>query len=201
MTKKKKKKKKKKFLRYFADSYLGNGSRDFVKNLKRGLPYMEANSTVKWVLFGQNITELRMHENHDFVVPDDILAPFAHVPFLGLHNILLCVLIKNSQTVKKKVQPMQKDSMKKVVKSRVTSQKWLWWSDNGKTFNNNNSGKFELPLPTGNQHQDPPELLLLKILPLSENHSHFWATTFDFTSFFMLPFLHGLYFFLQFGYF
>jgi len=31
--------------------------------------------------------------------------------------------------------------MKKVVKSKVVAQKWLWWSDNGKFFNNNNSGK------------------------------------------------------------
>ena len=36
-----------------------------------------------------------------------------------------------------------------------------------------------------------PELLLLKILPLSDHHSHFWAATFDFTTSFMLPFLHG----------
>jgi len=33
-----------------------------------------------------------------------------------------------------------------------------------------------------------PELLLLKILPLSDHHSHFWAATFDFTTFFMLLF-------------
>ena len=33
-----------------------------------------------------------------------------------------------------------------------------------------------------------PELLLLKNLPLSDHHSHFWAATFDFTTFFMLPF-------------
>ena len=37
---------------------------------------------------------------------------------------------------------MQKNSMKKVVKSKVSAQKWLWWSDNGKIFNNNNSGEF-----------------------------------------------------------
>ena len=30
--------------------------------------------------------------------------------------------------------------MKKVVKSKVVAQKWLWWSDNGKIFNDNNSG-------------------------------------------------------------
>jgi len=64
---------------------------------------------------------------------------------------------------------MQKSSMKKVVKSKVAAQKWLWWSDNGKIFNNNNSGKFSLPI------HNSPELLLLKILPLSDHHSHFWA--------------------------
>jgi len=32
-------------------------------------------------------------------------------------------------------------------------------------------------------------------LPLSNNHSHFWAVTFDFTTFFMLHFLHGPHFF------
>jgi len=37
-----------------------------------------------------------------------------------------------------------------------------------------------------------PELLLLKILPISDHHSHFWAATFDFTTFFMLLFLHEL---------
>ena len=29
---------------------------------------------------------------------------------------------------------MQKGIMKKVVKSKVVAQKWLWWSDNGKIF-------------------------------------------------------------------
>jgi len=33
------------------------------------------------------------------------------------------------------------------------------------------------------------ELLLLKILPLSYHHSHFLATTLDFTSFFTMAFL------------
>ena len=37
---------------------------------------------------------------------------------------------------------MQQSSMKKVVKSKVAAQKWLWWSDNGKIFYNNNSGEF-----------------------------------------------------------
>jgi len=71
--------------------------------------------------------------------------------------------------------------MKKVVKSKVAAQKWLWWSDNGKIFKNNNSGEFV---------SDPnlPKLLLLKIFPLSDHHSHFWAATFDFATFFMLLF-------------
>jgi len=77
------------------------------------------------------------------------------------------------------------------VKSNVVAQKWLWWSDNSKIFNKNNSGEFVLPHPTGNQHQNSLELLLLKILPLSDHHSHFWATTFEFTTFFKLYFLHG----------
>ena len=47
--------------------------------------------------------------------------------------------------------------MKKVVKSKVAAQKWLWWSDNGKIFNNNNSGEFD---PTGNHHQNSPELFI-----------------------------------------
>ena len=38
---------------------------------------------------------------------------------------------------------MQKKQHEKVVKSKVAAQKWLWWSDNG---NNNNSGKFVLPI-------------------------------------------------------
>ena len=36
---------------------------------------------------------------------------------------------------------------KKVVKSKVAAQKWLWWCDNGKIFNKNNSGEFVLPPP------------------------------------------------------
>ena len=108
-------------------------------------------------------------------------------------SLLCCYynLHKNSQTVKKRCGLCKKGSMKKVVKSKVAVQKWLWWSDNGKIFNNNNSVEFLLPLPTGNCHQNSPELLLLKILPLSDHHSYFWAATFDFTTFFMLPFFHG----------
>ena len=37
----------------------------------------------------------------------------------------------------------------------------MYLPDIGKIFNNNNSGEFVLPPPTGNQYQNAPELLLL----------------------------------------
>jgi len=94
---------------------------------------------------------------------------------------------------KKRCGPCKKG---KVVKSKVAAQKWLWWSDNGKNFNNKNfnnniSGEFWCRFPVGGVNTNLPEMLLLKFLPLSDHRSHFWATTFDFTTFFMLPFLHG----------
>ena len=46
---------------------------------------------------------------------------------------------QNQPNCKKRCGPC---SMKKVVKSKVAAQKWLWWSDNGKIFNNSNSGEF-----------------------------------------------------------
>jgi len=80
--------------------------------------------------------------------------------------------------------------VKKVVKSKVVVQKWLWWSDNGKIFNSNNSGEFWwCQFPVGGGNTNLPELLL------SDHQSHFWAAIFDFTTFFMLPFLHGPHFF------
>ena len=51
-------------------------------------------------------------------------------------------LHKNSQTVKKGVAHEEKQH-EKVVKSKIAAQKWLWWSDNGKIFDN---GKFLLPI-------------------------------------------------------
>jgi len=60
-------------------------------------------------------------------------------------------------------------------------------------------GKFLLPPPTGNHHQNSPELLLLKILPLSDHHSHLWASTFDFRTFLCCLFAWAAPFFLQFG--
>ena len=56
-----------------------------------------------------------------------------------------------------------------------------------------------LRFQVGGGNTNLPEMLLLKFLSLSDHHSHFWAATFDFTTFFMLPFLHGLHLFLQFG--
>jgi len=57
-----------------------------------------------------------------------------------------------------------------------------------KIFNNNNLCEFWCRLPVGGGNTNS---LLSKILPLSDHHSHFWATTSDFKTFFMLPFLHG----------
>ena len=55
----------------------------------------------------------------------------------------------------------------------------------GKNFNNN-SGEF---CAKAKRHQNSPELLLLKFLPLTYHHSHFLAATLDFTSFFIIAFL------------
>ena len=54
---------------------------------------MEANSTVNLVPFGYGITELRMRENHDFVVPVNILTPLRAPSFLGPHGTPPCFLI------------------------------------------------------------------------------------------------------------
>ena len=91
---------------------------------------------------------------------------------------------------KKRCGPCKKRQHEKVVKSKMAAQKWPWWSDNGKIFNSNNSGEFWCRFPIGGGNTNSPELLLLKILPLSDHHDHFWAATFDFTTF-----LHVLHFF------
>ena len=44
-------------------------------------------------------------------------------------------------------------------------------------------------------HQNSPELLLSKFLPLTYHHSHFLAATLDFTSFFTIAFLRAALFF------
>jgi len=69
---KKKKKKTKKFLRNFADSYLGNGFRNLPQIGNAASPA----STVNLKPFGEDNTELRMHENCKFVIPFSILTPF-----------------------------------------------------------------------------------------------------------------------------
>jgi len=53
---------------------------------------------------------------------------------------------------------------KQVVKAKVVAQKWLWWSDDGKIFNNNNSGEFELAI------QICLTCCYLNFLPLSDHH-------------------------------
>ena len=45
------------------------------------------------------------------------------------------------------------------------------------------------------RHKNSPELPLLKFLPLTYHHSHFLATTLDFTSFFIIAFLRAAHFF------
>ena len=45
--------------------------------------------------------------------------------------------------------------------------------------------------------QNSPELSLLKFLPLTYHHSHFLATTLDFTSFFTIAFLRAALFFYR----
>jgi len=50
------------------------------------------------------------------------------------------IYTKKQLNCKKRCGLCKKGSMKKVVKSKVAAKKWLWWSDNGKIFNNNNSG-------------------------------------------------------------
>ena len=95
-------------------------------------------------------------------------------------------LTKNSQTVKK-VRPMQKRSACK----KLWNQRWRPRSGCGglimakiliATIQANFCSLFQLGIGT--------ELLLLKILPLSDHHNHFCAATFDFTTFSCCLFLH-----------
>ena len=59
-------------------------------NLECGLPCMEATYNVNLVLFREDITELWMCENRNFVVPVNALTPFARALFSWA---ALCVLI------------------------------------------------------------------------------------------------------------
>ena len=61
-----------------------------------------------------------------------------------------------------------------------------------KNFNSDNSGEF---CAKTKRHQNPPELLILKFLPLTYHHSHFLAATLDFTSLFTIAFLRAALFF------
>jgi len=44
----------------------------------------------------------------------------------------------------------------------MVAQKWLWWSDTGKIFNNKNSSEFWCRFPVGGGNTSSPELFLLK---------------------------------------
>ena len=50
---------------------------EYYSNLRYGLPWVEANSTVNLVPFGIRIMELQMCENCNFVAPVNIPTPFA----------------------------------------------------------------------------------------------------------------------------
>ena len=62
----------------------------------------------------------------------------------------------------------------------------------GKNFNNGNLGEF---FAKTKRHKNSLELSLLKFLPLTYHHSHFLATTLDFTPFFTIAFLRAALFF------
>ena len=56
-------------------------------------------------------------------------------------NCTVLITTQKQPNCKKRRGPCKKQH-EKVVKSKVAAQEWLWWSNNGKNFNNNNSGKF-----------------------------------------------------------
>jgi len=91
----------------------------------------------------------------------------------------------------------KKGSMKKVVKSKVVAQKWLWWSDNGKiliaTIQVNLCCLLQLGIGI------KIHLNCCNLKNFCHYQTTFWAATFDFTTFFMLPFLYRPHLFLQFG--
>ena len=64
---------------------------------------MEANSTVNLVPFGVAITKLEMRENRFFVVPVNILTPFAHAPFSWVARHTTVVLISDLPTQNSKM--------------------------------------------------------------------------------------------------
>jgi len=129
-------------------------------------------------------------------VTDDLfmhssLPPTAkHIQVIKLNYKKRWNLHKNSQAVKK-VWPMQKMTAWK----KLWNQRWQPRSgcDGGimSKFLITTIQVNLVPIPIvklGGGNTNFPGLLLLKILPLSYHHSHFWAATFDFTTFFMLSF-------------
>ena len=100
-------------------------------------------------------------------------------------------LIQNSQAVKKVCGP-QKGYGEKRCEIQGGGQEMVVMVGYGKNFNNDNSGELLCRLVLA---QNSPELSSLKFLPLTYHHSHFLATTLDFTSFFTIAFLRTAHFF------
>ena len=97
--------------------------------------------------FSISITNDSIYESSELVIFEilkDSLPTCAQYknPYRRITQRAYVYLHQNSQIVKKGAAHAKKSSMKKVVKSKVAAQKRLWWSDNGKIFNNNNSGEF-----------------------------------------------------------
>ena len=68
---------------------------------------------------------------------------------------------------------MQKGSMKKVVKSKVVAQKWLWWSDNSKFL----ITTIQVNFGANSQSEKATQfayIVVIENFPLSDHHSHFW---------------------------
>ena len=84
---KRRRRKKMNFFRKFDWMYLRNGWK-VSSNLECGLTWEEVNL----VSFVSDITELQMHENHDFVVPVNILTPFTSPTFSwATHHTKVCL--------------------------------------------------------------------------------------------------------------
>jgi len=76
-----------------------------------------------------------------------------------------------------------------------------WWSDNGKTFNNNNSGEFRCQFSVGGGNTNSPELLLLKFCHYQTTTATSGPPPLISQLFLCCFFCMGRMFFLQFGFF
>ena len=101
--------------------------------------------------------------------------------------------MKSSQTV---IRPMQKKQHEKSCKIQGGSPEVAVVSDYGKKFH---FRWILVPIPSLRRQHKFAWNVVIKFLSLSDHHSHFWAVTFDFTTFSCCLFLHGPHLFLQFG--